>query len=105
MEPTLAPSAAGSVVLDIGGDVGAAIVHAPASLTGAELEIRRAGDPWEGRHVAVRARELPLGVINAALFDHLEQGRYQVRVRSGEAGPLLPFDVEGGRVTEVHFTP
>ena len=36
----------GSVLLDIGGEVGAAAVHVPASLAGAELEIRPVGEPW-----------------------------------------------------------
>jgi hypothetical protein len=94
------PSQPGSVVLDIGGDVGAAIVAAPAALTGAEIEIRQHGAPWDGTHVAVRARHLPSGVTHAALFARLTPGGYQVRVRGGSReGPVTTFEVEGGRVT------
>lgn len=100
MEHLRAPSGPGTVVLDIGGDIGAAIIHALPSLDGAEIEIRLTGRPWEGRHVAVRARHLPAGVVHAAVFESLEEGRYDVRMR-GDASdePLRSFDVEGGRVS------
>jgi hypothetical protein len=99
------PSDPGTVVLDIGGSTGAAIVRAPATLTGSEVEIRREGEPWEGRHVAVRARRLAQGgVIHAALFDRLPAGFHQVRVRDRSCpGPAHTFDVRGGRVTEVEL--
>jgi hypothetical protein len=104
MEHAPAPCGPGAVVLDIGGDVGAAIVYAPPSLAGAELEIRRLGERWAGHYVAVRARHLSAGVMHAALFDRLEHGRYQVRVRSGQAGEALrTFEVVGGRITEVRL--
>jgi len=98
-EQTAGPSGPGTVVLDIGGSIGAAIVHTPPSLDGSEIEIRPSGEAWAGRHVAVRARHLPAGVVYAALFESLEQGRYEVRVRgSASEAPLCAFDVEGGRV-------
>jgi hypothetical protein len=101
MEHLPEPSGAGTVVLDIGADVGAAIVRTPASLDGAEIEIRPAGEPWAGRHVAVRPRHVPSGVIHAALFEGLRQGRYDVRIRgSASDEPLLSFSVEGGRVAK-----
>jgi hypothetical protein len=93
------------VVLELGEDIGAAIVHTPASLNDAEIEIRAAGEPWAGRHVAVRPRHLPSGVIHAALFEGLHQGRYEVRIRgSVDPAPLLSFDVEGGRVAKESLT-
>ncbi len=92
------------MVLDIGGDVGAAVVRAPASLAGAEIEIRRVGEPWEGRHVSVRARHLPSGVVHAAVFEALDRGDYEVRVRGAAAGnPACTFEVLGGRVTDQDF--
>jgi hypothetical protein len=94
------PSQPGSVVLDIGGDIGAAIVAAPSALTGAEIEIRRHEAPWDGTHVAVRARHLPNGVMHAALFACLTPGGYQVRVREGgHERPVTTFEIKGGRVT------
>src|SRR6516165_9924395 len=92
------PSERGSVLLDIGGDVGAAVVSTPASLLGAEIEIRRCGTAWDGTHVAVRARHVAGGVFHAALFSGLGHGVYEVRLRDGD-GPVATLTVEGGRVS------
>jgi len=40
----------GSVLLDIGGDVGAVILHLPAAWEGAEVEYRRHGEPDAHHH-------------------------------------------------------
>jgi hypothetical protein len=100
METLPEPSGPGSVVLDIGGEVGAAAVYVPASLAGFEIEIRRDDEEWAGRHVAVRERVLPAGSVWAALFPSLIEGIYQIRVRGGDpAGPTATLAVTGGRVT------
>jgi hypothetical protein len=93
----------GSVVVDIGGEVGAAIVHAPASLSGSEIEIRRCGAVWDGTHVAVRSRHGPEGVVHAALFYGLSRGSYEARLRNDDEGPVATITVEGGRVSEAHL--
>jgi hypothetical protein len=95
------PSGPGTVVLDIGGDIGAAVVTTPASLEGSEIEIRRHGDPWEGIHVAVRARHLPTGVTHAAVYESLHQGTYEIRIRGSHPAtpPATTFGVTGGKVT------
>lgn len=96
----------GSVVLDIGGERGAAIVHTPPSLDGREIEIRRQGTAWDGTHVAVRPRRIPDGVVYAALFPELVEGDYEVRVRKGPAdGPAAAVAVHGGRVSRAHLAP
>ena len=89
----------GSVVVDIGGDVGAAIVSTPASLVGSEIEIRRCDTAWDGTHVAVRERKVSGGVQHAAFFPGLELGTYEVRVRGDAASPVTTLSVEGGRVS------
>jgi hypothetical protein len=100
-EPGLPPSRQGSVVLDIGGDVGAAIVYLPAGLTGREIEIRRAGAAWDGVHTAVRERRLGSITRFAAVFGALPAGSYQLRVRHGGADPVvLQVEVDGGAITE-----
>jgi hypothetical protein len=105
MEHMHGPSGPGDVVLDIGVDIGAAIVRTPASLLGSEIEIRRQGDAWEGKHTAVRERQLPGGPVYAALFGGLAAGRYDVRVRHGDpGGPMTVVAVEGGRVVEADFS-
>ncbi|MFZ0251045.1 MAG: hypothetical protein WAL61_13945 [Acidimicrobiales bacterium] len=104
MDHLTGTSEVGSVVLDIGGDLGAAIVRTPATLAGLEVEIRRRGTPWDGTHVAVRARRIPGGEVHAALFPGLAQGSYEVRVRGASDGPTSSVRVEGGRVSESLLT-
>jgi|HubBroStandDraft_6_1064221.scaffolds.fasta_scaffold1271731_2 hypothetical protein len=98
------PSSVGSVVLDIGGEVGAAAIYVPASLAGVEIEIRRVEDPWRGTHVAVLERILADRSVFAALFSALREGSYQIRVKDGDpSGPIGSVDVVGGRVTVQHW--
>ena len=96
------PSEAGSVVSDIGGDVGAAILHVPAALAGLEIEIRAAGAEWDGTHTGVRERHVNGAVIWAAFFGSLRAGNYEVRVR-GDESRTLGLDVSGGRITEAKW--
>ncbi len=104
-------SRAGSVVLEIGGDVGAAVVVVPPSFSGLEIEIRAQGERWAEVHTAVRERERPGGgSLHAALFESLSAGSYQIRVRraspADEAGTtVISFEVTGGQVTEVGWPP
>jgi len=100
MDHLVGTSEVGSVVLDIGGDRGAAMVHTPATLAGFEIEIRRRATPWDGTHVAVRARRLPGGDVYVALFPELAEGSYEVRVRGEADGNVANVAVKGGRVSE-----
>ena len=93
------PSGVGTVVLDIGDEYGAAIVNTPNTLAGTEIEIRQVGQRWDGRHVAVRERQLPNGPRWAAVFTPLVQGRWQVRLRDRHRGPVATFTVTAGKVT------
>lgn len=86
-------------MVDIGGDVGAAIVSTSSSLVGFEIEIRQRGAAWDGTHVAVRERHVSGGVMHAALFPTLECGTYEIRLRGDAASPVASFTVEGGRVS------
>jgi hypothetical protein len=97
------PSERGSVLVDIGDDVGAAIVTTPASFVGSEIEIRRGGAAWDGTHVAVRERHVAGGLVYAALFSGLGQGQYEVRLRGDVDGPATDFTVEGGRVNKTRL--
>ena len=99
----LAPSEEGGVVLDIGGEVGAAVVHATVVLAGREIEIRRRGTSWDGTDVAVRERRVTGGVFDAALFPGLSRGSYEVRVRDDAEGPVAVVEVQGGRVSEARL--
>ena len=42
-EPDYGPTGAGTVVLDVGGEIGALILHTPPELAGAEIEIGPCG--------------------------------------------------------------
>lgn len=93
-----------AVLLDIGGDVGAAVVVVPAGLVGVEIEARPAGSPGPHHHhfphVAVVARPAPDGsVVHSAVFAELSAGSYELYERP--AGPVrLRLAVTGGSVTE-----
>jgi hypothetical protein len=103
MDHLTGTSEVGSVVLDIGGDLGAAIIFTPATLVGLEIEIRRVGTPWDGTHVAVRTRSVPGGEVYAALFPGLQHGRYEVRVRGHDNGPVATVEVDAARVSETRL--
>jgi hypothetical protein len=91
----------GAVVIDIGEEVGAAVIYTDPGLEGAELEIRPAFDQWRGLHTAVRERRFGGVVRYAAVFGSLAQGNWELRVRgSGDEHPVLALTVSGGSVVE-----
>lgn len=74
------PSRPGSVVLDLGDNIGALILDAPAELKGREIEISRAGAGTGARHThsLVRERMTGAGVCYAAVYISLPAGDYIV---------------------------
>jgi hypothetical protein len=102
-EATTAPSGPGSVLLDIGGHRGAAIIFAGRELCEAEIEIRVVGSAWEGAHVGVLERQVAGGPCWAAVFGSLWEGEYETRLKGGASPDVLAFSVEGGRVTSTHW--
>ncbi len=102
----------GSVLLDIGGDVGALVVTMPLASVGSEVEILRHG---EGRghvhghehghghghppHVAVVRRTVPGGeTVPSLVFPDLVRGRYDL-VEKGSDQVRLTVRISGGDVT------
>jgi len=63
--PEQPPDAAGSVIVDIGGDAGAAVISTPSELVGSEIEIRAVGTEWDGTHTGVHERQGP-GITTTA---------------------------------------
>ena len=102
-EAVLPPSGEATVVLDIGGECGAAVIYTPAALDGAEIEIRPAGESWDGTHTGVRRRNLRDGVCFAAVFGAVGSGDYQLRIRGTEVDPVLTLSVAGGGITEASW--
>jgi hypothetical protein len=89
------PSREGSVVLDIGGRVGALVVMAGADRSGAELELTPADGRRAKVHSEVRPRRLGPGERYAAVFPQLLAGDYEVE----ETGQRI--SVGGGMLTVV----
>lgn len=85
-------------MLDIGGDIGALVLHTPPELNGTEIEISRVGEPRTGKHVAVHPRRLGSGVVHAAVYGDLTAGHWQLWSPEGRRGPLVT--IVGGQIAE-----
>ncbi|WP_411283475.1 hypothetical protein [Lapillicoccus sp.] len=114
----------GSVLLDIGGDIGALVLRLPPTMEGLEIEIAPADDHRDDHHhhddhhhdehdqnehhldpdgphrphVAVTARPAGDAVMHSAVFPELGAGHYDLNERSGPV--RLRVEVVGGQVTE-----
>jgi hypothetical protein len=98
-----APSRAGSVVLDLGEDIGAFILEAPAELNGREIEISRAAGGAGARltHSLVRERTTAVGTSYAAVYVSLPAGQYTIwRDDDTPAGTVT---VRGGQIARFHW--
>ncbi len=100
-EHALPPSGHGTVVLDIGDDVGALLVHTPAALAGVEIELARRGETTAFVHTEVRERQLPEGSVYAGVFPAVPVGDYTLL--GTDAGAMCSVMISEGRVTEVHW--
>ena len=94
--PEQAPENVDNLILDIGADTGALIIHAAADRDQAEIEISPAGSEQARAHNVVRRREAVSGAVYAAVFPALTAGDYVVwRDAATPAGTVV---VHGGRV-------
>ena len=95
----------GSVLLDIGGDVGALVVVAPEEMLGREVEIAPEDEPFQlvhRPHVAVVRRPVAGGEVASLVFPELASGRYAL-AEKGTADVRLLVDVRGGEVTATNW--
>jgi len=105
----------GSVLLDIGGDVGAVVVEMPVEMEGVEVEIRpddggvhdHDHDHGEGSHshhphVAVVNRPVEGGQLPALVFPEVREGRYGLYLKETDVRRLT-LTVAGGRVTSAEW--
>ena len=97
------PSNAGSVVLDLGADIGALILDTPAELAGREIEISPAsGGPSARRtHAQVRERRTGAGSGYAAVYPDLPAAEYTVW--KDAVTPAATVTVRGGQVARCHW--
>jgi hypothetical protein len=99
---TLEPSPTGSVVLEIGAEVGALVLYVPAADHGREIEISRIGSAAPRTHAAVRERRLDGGSLYCAVYDGLPASEYTIWADETASGGTVT--VIGGHVTEVDWT-
>ena len=101
-EPPAGPSDPGTVVMELGGDIGALILYTPAELNGREIEISRADDPAAGRtHSQVRPRHTPSVTRYAAVYPDLAAGPYTIW--RDQQSPAAATVIAGGQVTTSHW--
>jgi hypothetical protein len=84
----------GSVVLDIGGNIGALVVEVTGEWLGREPDLIPVGTSAPIMHTEVRERHVDGEIRYAAVYASVPAGEYTV------AGLTPIFTVEGGRVTE-----
>src|SRR5262249_42287992 len=100
---TMAASTAGSVVIDVGGDVGALVLYVPANQLGREIEVSRTGSGEQRTHAAVRERRVATGSRYCVVYATLAAGEYTVWSGDDDT-PTGTVTVVGGRVTEVDWS-
>ena len=97
----------GSVLLDIGGDVGALVVEMPASLAGVEVEIRPVGGALDRSvplpHVAVVDRPVGGRTVPSLVYPDVVEGDYELLLK-GFSHVEMVVAVAGGAVTETSWT-
>src|ERR1700722_19040329 len=99
-EAVLPPSGQATVVLDIGADTGALVLHVPAELDGQEIEISLNGGAPR-THSQVRQRHVDEAVLYAAVYPGLPAGDYQVW--SDADTQVGTVTITGGQVTNCHW--
>jgi hypothetical protein len=91
-----------AVVLDIGGDLGALILHTDAEMVGVEVEISATGQDDRRTHKDVLEREINGRPAYTAVFDKVRQGSYTLWVEDvARARDVL---VTGGAISELDWS-
>lgn len=94
---------AGRVVLELGGDTGALVLHAPARLHGTEIEIspETAGPRGRRTHSLVRERVTAAGTGYAAVYPEVPAGRYTIW--GDDNVPVGTAVISGGQVASFRW--
>ena len=97
-EPVAGPSGHGTVVMELGGDIGALVLYTPEDLDGREIEISRDGDPVARRtHSQVRRRHMADATTYAAVYPDLLAGTYTIWTDEKDAAATVV--ITGGQIT------
>jgi len=101
-EPVAGPTGPGSVVMELGADIGALVLYTPPGLDGEEIEISRDDEPGGHRtHSQVRARPLPGQTRYAAVYPGLRAGGYPIW--RDQRTPAATVSVTGGQVSSCQW--
>jgi len=101
-ESAAGPSGPGTVIMELGADIGALILFTPADMDGEEIEISCDDEPGARRtHSQIRARHMPGETRYAAVYPGLPAGRYTLW-RDGHS-PAAAVTVTGGQVSSCHW--
>ena len=104
-EPAAGPSGPGTVVMELGADVGALILYTPAAMDGEEIELSRDDEPGSVQsrrtHSRVRPRHMPGETKYAAVYPGLPAGRYTIW-RDGHR-PAATVTVTGGKISSCRW--
>jgi hypothetical protein len=91
-----------AVVLDIGADLGALIVHTDAAMLGVEVEISATGHDDQRSHKDVLEREINGRPAYTAVFDKVREGSYTLWV--DDVAHTRHVVVSGGSVSELDWS-
>lgn len=100
-ETSSGPTGPGSVLLDIGGDVGALIIVTPTRMAGEEIHISPLHDPAGRTHALVRERRLGAASCHAAVYPALQAGEYTIWRDAGS--PAGTVRIDGGAATSYRW--
>jgi hypothetical protein len=101
-EHRLGPSGLGTVVMDVGGDIGALVLYTPPEMDGDEIEISRDDEPGARRtHSQVRPRHTGAVTKYAAVYPGLAAGPYTLW--RDEGTPVVTVTIIGGQITTCHW--
>ena len=90
------------VVLDIGQDLGALIVHTDAGMVGVEVEISATGRDDERSHKDVLEREINGHPAYTAVFDKVLEGTYTLWV--DDVARERDVAIAGGAISELDWS-
>jgi hypothetical protein len=91
------PSYEGTVVLDIGGYIGALVIVTGPGDIGREIEVSRVGEDTR-THVAVRERRIAGNTMYCAVYPRLAAGRYTIW--RDDVTPIADVHINGAEIAQ-----